>query len=198
MATEEEYELSTRYDWKIFLKVPDQSLINARNSSSCIHSISLFVVFLSKHLSKLHTRVTTLQNRMSSAFNKLTVVFWASVVDTLTFFVKLQSSKVDGCLRSLLRLHSSLTDCFYTVHPVSCTYLRMNSLVWSRMIFVDVEDADKEALNFVKVVNGTETCVVGFPPQHVIKKKRQKFKNKCAQTVELYERNVSQRVSTKQ
>ena len=84
-------------------------------------------------------------------------------------------------------LHCSSNGRSCTAHAVCGAHLRPNDLVRFKFTLIDVAGRVEEALKVVRVVDGTEMCVVGFSPQHVVTTRRDKFEDKFAQIIEVYD-----------
>lgn len=56
---------------------------------------------------------------------------------------------------------------------------------------------DEDAIKFVRVRDGTETCTIGFLPRHIVKSRKHKFVGKFAQIIELYDESENETMRRK-
>jgi hypothetical protein len=73
-----------------------------------------------------------------------------------------------------------------TAHLVCGEHLRAGDLICFRSVVVDVDGSTEDAIAAVRILDGTQTCIVGFLPRSIVKRRGGEFPTKYAQIIELY------------
>jgi hypothetical protein len=74
-----------------------------------------------------------------------------------------------------------------SAHLVCGEHLRAGDLIRFRSMVVDVDGDTERAVAAVRILDGTETCIVGFLPRSIVKRRGAEFPPKYAQIIELYD-----------
>lgn len=72
-------------------------------------------------------------------------------------------------------------------HECCGHHLLLDDLVRLRLCVVDIEGRTEEAIQVVRIRDGSESCVVGFLPRNLVRSSRMKYIDQFAQIIELYE-----------
>jgi hypothetical protein len=87
----------------------------------------------------------------------------------------------------IVGLRSSTNGCSCASHSVCGEHLRAGDLIRFRSVVVDVDGGTESAIAAVRILDGTETCIVGFLPRSIVNRRRGDFPQKYAQIIELYD-----------
>lgn len=78
-------------------------------------------------------------------------------------------------------------------HECCGAHLVIDDLVRFRLYVADVDGKIEEAVQVIRIRDGTESCTVGFLPRNIVRsKKAAQFIGKFAQIIELYEESESE------
>ena len=77
-------------------------------------------------------------------------------------------------------------------HDCCGEHVNLDDLVRFRLSIVDIDGKIEEAIQVVRIRDGTESCTIGFLPRNIVKSGKDKFIGKFAQIIELYEYSESE------
>ena len=84
-----------------------------------------------------------------------------------------------------LREKSNGRQC--NLHACCGDNIRPGSIVTFKLAMVLIHGKEEEGIKVVHVVDGKETCTVGFLPKHILEKKRYHHLNKMAKIIICYQ-----------
>ena len=76
-------------------------------------------------------------------------------------------------------------------HDCCGAHVNLDDLIWFRLSVADVNGKIEEAIQVIRIQDGTESCTIGFLPRNIVKSGKEKFIGKFAQIIELYEDSES-------
>jgi hypothetical protein len=77
-------------------------------------------------------------------------------------------------------------------HDCCGEHVNLDDLVRFRLSIADIDGKIEEAIQVVRIRDGTESCTIGFLPRNIVKSGKDKFIGKFAQIIELYEDSESE------
>lgn len=72
-------------------------------------------------------------------------------------------------------------------HECCGHHLVMDDLIRLRSCIVDVDGRVEEGIRVARIRDGVESCIVGFLPRNLVKSNKEKYADKFAQVIELYD-----------
>ena len=77
-------------------------------------------------------------------------------------------------------------------HDCCGAHVTLDDLIRFRLSVADVDGKIEEAIQVIRIRDGTESCTIGFLPRNIVKSGKEKFIGKFAQIIELYEDSESE------
>ena len=68
----------------------------------------------------------------------------------------------------------------------------IDELVWFKLTVADIDGKIEEAIQAVRIQDGTPSCVIGFLPQNIVQSGKEKYVGKVAQIIDLYDQSESE------
>ena len=68
----------------------------------------------------------------------------------------------------------------------------IDELVWFKLTVTDIDRKIEEAIQAVRIQDGTASCVIGFLPWNIVKSGKEKYAGKFSQIIELYDQSKSE------
>lgn len=87
----------------------------------------------------------------------------------------------------LIGLRASTNGRSCESHVCCGEHLSADDLIRFKFCVLEFEYGIEEAVKAVRIRDGTESCVVGFLPRNIVASSKNKFLDKFAQVIELYE-----------
>ncbi len=68
----------------------------------------------------------------------------------------------------------------------------IDELVWFKLTVADIDGKIEEAIQAVRIQDGTASCVIGFLPRNIVQSGKEKYVGKFAQIIKLYDQSESE------
>ena len=68
----------------------------------------------------------------------------------------------------------------------------IDELVWFKLTVADIDGKIEEAIQAVRIRDGTPSCVIGFLPRNIVQSGKEKYVGKVAQIIDLYDQSESE------